>query len=175
MTRPVPVSVEAAALAELAREGPLLHVAEDDARAEAVARFLKAVLPRVAVEVFPAWDCLPYDSASPSPLVMGRRMAVLQRLEQGDFRGVLVTSAAAAIQRVPPPRKEACHEVKVGRDISADALARFLRRAGYVLDERVDEPGEAAFRGEVVEVYPADRDLPHRIEVDGTRVTAIRR
>ena len=50
--------------------------------------------------MIPAWDCLPYASASPSPLVMGRRMAVLRRLDEGEFRGVVLTSAAAAIQRV---------------------------------------------------------------------------
>ena len=63
----------------------------------------------------------------------------------------------------------------VGRDICPAALGRFLRRAGYVLDERVDEPGEAAFRGEVTEIYPGDRELPYRIEIDGVRVTAVRR
>ena len=37
MDRPIPVSVEAVALAVLAREGPLLHVTEDDTQAEALA------------------------------------------------------------------------------------------------------------------------------------------
>ncbi|MDB5658060.1 MAG: box helicase domain protein, partial [Cypionkella sp.] len=175
MTRPVPISVEAVRLVELAMAGPLLYVAEDDARAEALGRFLIAVLPRIEVEVFPAWDCLPYDLASPSPSVMGRRMAVLQRLDHEGVRGVVVGSAAAVIQRIPPPRAEGNYEIRVGQELDADALGLYLRRAGYVSDVRVDEPGEAAFRGGVVEVYPADPDMPHRIEMDGTLVTAIRR
>ncbi len=168
------LSAEAAALADLAGAGPLLHVAEDDSRAEALAAFLRAVRPDIPVEVFPAWDCLPYDSASPSPGVMGRRMAVLRRLDEAGASGTVITSAAAALQRIPPARADARRELRVGTDLRPDDLQAFLLQSGYVLDERVDEPGEAAFRAEVVEVFAADSDQPHRITVDDGRIGAIR-
>jgi transcription-repair coupling factor (superfamily II helicase) len=43
-------------------------------------------------------------------------------------------------------------------------LTRFLAAAGYVVDDRVDDPGEAAIRGQVVDVFPAGALGPARIE-----------
>jgi transcription-repair coupling factor (superfamily II helicase) len=53
-------------------------------------------------------------------------------------------------------------------------LFRQLEGLGYLADDRVDEPGEAALRGQVLDVYPADADLPLRIEAQDGVVTAIR-
>ena len=52
---------------ELGRGHPVLHVARDDKRAEAMRAALAVVAPDVAVLDFPAWDCLPYDRVSPRP------------------------------------------------------------------------------------------------------------
>jgi len=60
-----------------------------------------------------------------------------------------------------------------GEPLEADALRRFCREAGYVEDERVDEVGEAAFRGEVVDLFPAGRRTPVRLEVLDGRLAAL--
>ena len=49
-------------------------------------------------------------------------------------------------------------QLRQGDELDRAALADFLRRTGYLLDERVDEPGEAALRGGVVDLFPARRD-----------------
>jgi transcription-repair coupling factor (superfamily II helicase) len=36
---------------------------------------------------------------------------------------------------------------------------------GYVEDDRVDEPGEVAVRGSVIDLYPGDLAEPVRVEV----------
>jgi transcription-repair coupling factor (superfamily II helicase) len=54
-------------LKELERGRPVLHVARDDKRAEAMRAALAVWAPGVAVLEFPAWDCLPYDRVSPNP------------------------------------------------------------------------------------------------------------
>ena len=40
-----------------------------------------------------------------------------------------------------------------GAPLDPEALRRALLRLGYVFDEWVDEPGEAAIHGEVVDVF----------------------
>ena len=72
---PDPLSPCAEALALLDGLGPddrILHVARDERSAEAIAAFLRGVLPDRRVFHLPQWDCLPFDSASPTPEAMGR-------------------------------------------------------------------------------------------------------
>ncbi len=52
-------------------------------------------------------------------------------------------------------------------------IEAFLRRTGYGLDMLVDEPGEAAVHGHVVDIFPAGALGPVRIEHEDGRVTRI--
>jgi transcription-repair coupling factor (superfamily II helicase) len=68
------------------------------------------------------------------------------------------------LQRVPPRFvwSEIRFEIQPGQAV--DDLRLWLIRGGYILDERVDEPGEAAIRGEVIDIFPADAEGPFRLE-----------
>jgi transcription-repair coupling factor (superfamily II helicase) len=157
--------------------GQLLYVSEGENRAEQLAQALKGLAPELDICLLPPWDCLPYDNASPSREAMGRRMSVLRRMnEPATAPRILIASVAAIIQRVPPRRiwKQDCFHLKAGEAFSQNELEDYLLRAGYILDERVDEPGEAAIRGQVVDLFPASSPLPCRIEHDGQTIVAIR-
>jgi transcription-repair coupling factor (superfamily II helicase) len=155
----------------------LIYLSGGENRAEQIAQALKGLAPDLNVYLFPPWDCLPYDSTSPSREAMGRRMSILRRMsEPVRGRQLLITSSAAAIQRVPPRSiwKQACLHLATGEAFSQDEIEFYLHRVGYVLDERVDEPGEAAIRGQVIDLFPASSSLPYRIEHDGRIIGAIR-
>ena len=64
-------------LDEVAKGGPVLHVARDDKRLAAMQAALAFFAPEMPVVVFPAWDCLPYDRVSPNADVSAARMATL--------------------------------------------------------------------------------------------------
>jgi transcription-repair coupling factor (superfamily II helicase) len=144
----------------------LLFIATSDRRAEQTAAALASFMPHGQVLYFPPWDCLPFDRAAPSREAMGQRVAVLQcLLEPTKTARVLVTSPEAAIQRLPPPdaiRTETLR-VEVGAPLDRDALAAWAARTGYIRDERVDEPGELALLGNVVDIFPPDGESPVRI------------
>lgn len=156
----------------------LLYVASSDRRADEIGRALRHMAPDAEVLVLPAWDCLPYDRASPSREVMGRRMAVLSRLcGPADRPRLLLASAEALLQRIPPARtfKEAFLRIAVGDRIPRDALQAFAARAGYVVDDRIDEPGEIAFLGEIVDIFPAAAERPYRLTLgEGDEVQEIK-
>ncbi|HVL74226.1 MAG TPA: DEAD/DEAH box helicase, partial [Beijerinckiaceae bacterium] len=154
------------------REAPLVHVAGSERRANELAALVRGLAPDLAVDVLPGWDCLPYDRAPPSRLAMGRRTAALARMAQAA-PALLLTTPDAILQRVPPRSlwPEIRLELHPGEPV-AD-LAPWLSRAGYVLDERVDEPGEAALRGEVIDLFPAGAAVPVRIDHADGRVTAL--
>ncbi|WP_342150312.1 helicase-related protein [Methylorubrum sp. SB2] len=156
---------------------PLVHVARDGRRLDEVAAILRALAPERSVAVYPEWDCLPFDRASPSRGVMGARAGVLRWLTDRDaLPDFLLTTAPALLQRVPPAQTWAtAHvEIRVGDRLDPEALTAQLARLGYHLDDRVDEPGEVAIRGRTIDVFPAAAPLPCRIEHADGRVTAIR-
>jgi transcription-repair coupling factor (superfamily II helicase) len=169
------LAVALLALAEGA--GPLVHVARDGRRLEELAATLQALDPDAQVAVYPEWDCLPFDHASPSRATMGARAAVMRWLtDRAALPDFVLTTAPALIQRVPPPETWATARVtlRVGDPLDVAAATADLKRLGYILDERVDEPGEIAVRGRTVEVFPAAAPRPCRIEHAEGRVTAIR-
>ncbi|RDI61938.1 transcription-repair coupling factor [Microvirga subterranea] len=155
----------------------VLVVTANERRANALVRILGDFAPDLGVLLLPGWDCLPYDRASPSRRVMGRRLAVLRALASGEHPcPIVVTTAAGLLQRVPPKDGLARAELvlKPGDVFERERLERQLRRMGYVFDERVDEPGEAALRGQVIDLYPAGTERPVRVEHDDGRIVALR-
>ncbi len=143
----------------------VLFLAADERRADEIGRAIAAFAPTLDVAVLPPWDCLPYDRVSPSLGCMGRRVRVLQRLAAPpEGRRLVVTSPEAAMQKLG--RADPSFALRRGAPLDRDALEAFARRCGYVEDERVDEPGDIALQGRVIDVYPADASEPVRIDLD---------
>ncbi|HEX2555929.1 MAG TPA: TRCF domain-containing protein [Microvirga sp.] len=166
-------------LIALARDaGPrgLIHLASGERRADQLVRTARGLAPDLDIVLFPPWDCLPYDRAAPSRDAMGRRIAVLHALGKAA-RGprLVVTTADAVLQRVPPREvwAEAQVALAVGQALDSEAFQAELERLGYRLDERVDEVGEAAIRGRIVDLFPGGAAAPVRIEHEEGRVVAL--
>jgi transcription-repair coupling factor (superfamily II helicase) len=168
-THQAPAAAVAARLAQrqAGKDQVWVHLASSDRRAEEIGRALAGLAPDTHVLVLPPWDCLPYDRASPGREIMGRRMGVLRRLAAKPEHAVLVVSPESLLQRAPPAEAVAASfQVVSGEPLDRAALFAFASAAGYVTDDRVDEPGEIALLGEVIDVFPADAALPVRIVVD---------
>ncbi len=160
----VPVAALAARLAEhLARsKGDLLVLAANERRADELGRALRAFVPSHDVLVLRPWDCFPYDRVSPSRETMGGRVAVLRGIgEPKGRRRVVVTSPDAAMQKVVVHVDS--FAIERGMVLDRAALESYARRTGYVTDDRVDELGDIAFQGQVVDVFPADAAAPVRV------------
>jgi len=175
----VPVSLAAVRLLPFAAEGDaLIYVASDDHRAEGIAHLLAELAPGAMVAFLPAWDCLPYDRASPSPDILGQQMAALRRLgAQGAGPSaagvVLVTTLEALVQRQPPAEAAAqVLHVAIGDEIRPDVLKARLEAFGYQPHHRVDDHGEFAMRGEVVDLFPPG-PTPYRLTLGDGRIAAI--
>ncbi len=161
---PVRVAALAARLAErlLGSEGDLIVLAANERRADELGRAVRAFAPSIDVLVLRPWDCFPYDRVSPSRESMGARIAVLRRLvETSERRRVVVTCPDAAMQKIAVPAE--AFQLARGMTLDRAALEAYARRTGYVTDDRVDEPGDIAFQGRVVDVFPADAAMPVRI------------
>jgi transcription-repair coupling factor (superfamily II helicase) len=169
----------ALAILRQARDAPngLVVVAAGERRAADLVRVLARLAPDLSAALVPGWDCLPYDRAPPSRRVMGRRLAVLKALvSDGSAARVIVTTPSGLLQRVPPRSELGRAELvlRPGDALSREQIEDRLARMGYVLDERVDEPGEAALRGQVLDVFPAGAEAPVRVEHNAGRIVALR-
>jgi transcription-repair coupling factor (superfamily II helicase) len=152
---------------KLAKGRIWVHLASSDRRAEEIGRALAGLAPETAVLVLPPWDCLPYDRASPSREVMGRRMSVLRRLGDKSVSRILLVSPESLIQRLPPNAAiEAAFVIQAASPLDREALFAFASAVGYEVADRIDEPGQIAIFGEVVDVFPADAAMPVRIVID---------
>ena len=125
---------------------------------------------------FPATNRSPYDDeqlTDSSPLI--ERADVLQQLASG-FDGVLVTSVQAAAELVPPPdavQRETL-SVSVGDAMGPDALVERLVDQGFRHVEFVEEPGQLAQRGGILDVFPFAGEYPVRIEFFGDEIDELR-
>ncbi len=167
----------AAALAGRLADGDVIYVAENEQRAAALAAALAAFMPAAVVVHVPASDALPGDDAPASPSVIGQRVAALSRLRvRGKGRAALITSVEATATRYAPPAAFDTEPpiIAVGDPLDLSGFAVETLKLGYVVDDRIDEPGEVAVRGEVVDIYPVDAADPVRIEVEDGRVVAVR-
>jgi transcription-repair coupling factor (superfamily II helicase) len=168
-------------LAKAIEEGDVLFAATDEQSAIAVTHALSAAAPNAEILFCPSSDALPGDDAPASPANVGHRVSALLRIRQTLGKTerpfiACVTTGEALGRLYPPPTAfdTLLPRVAVGQKIDLAALFEELREIGYLPDERVDEPGEIALRGLVLDVYPADADAPLRIEASEHLVTAIR-
>ena len=171
----------AAALAEALAAGDLIHAAADEPTALGVARALAAAAPDALVVFCPGSDALPGDDAPASPANVGLRVAALRHVRLALASGerpriACITTGEALARAYPTPAAFDAAPPRVALGESADlaALASELQALGYIVDERVDEPGEVALRGQVLDVFPADAAEPLRIEAQDGQVLSIR-
>ena len=161
-------------------DGPLLHVARDDAGLARLADLLAYFSPHAEILRFPAWDCLPYDRVSPNPVIVSERVATLARLVEkpaaGAPRRIVLTTVNALVQRVPPrrPSRAPSLSVKVGESLDSAFLSELLVANGYHRVDTVMEPGEFATRGGIFDVYPSGETEPVRLDLFGDEVDNIR-
>ncbi len=159
-------------------DGPVIHVARDDARLAAMRAGLRFFAPDLPVLHLPAWDCLPYDRISPNTEISAARMATLATLADGfDRPSVLLTTVNAATQRVPARAMlaGASFTAQVGNRVDLGGLRGWLARMGYSNVPTVTEPGEYAVRGGLLDLFPPGASQPVRLDFFGDVLEGARR
>ncbi|HEX5367482.1 MAG TPA: transcription-repair coupling factor [Acidimicrobiales bacterium] len=164
-----------AGLSRLTARRPLVVAVPTSTEAERLAHDLAVYLGEGAVELFPAWETLPFERVSPGVETMGRRLRVLWRLRHAGGAAtapaVVVASVRALIQRLGP-HVDDVEPIRVapGRQVDRDALVAALVRAGYRREDMVEHRGEVAVRGSIVDVFPSTADRPVRVDLWGDEV-----
>jgi transcription-repair coupling factor (superfamily II helicase) len=166
-----------ATLAELSSARAVVVAVEGAAAAERLVSELRAWLGEENVDLFPAWETLPFERVSPAPETMGRRLEVmwrLRRLRDGEERGapqVVVASVRALLQRLGPHVEETEPVVITrGARLDLEELVGRLAALGYRREYQVEHRGEFAVRGSIVDVFAATAASPVRVDLWGDEV-----
>ena len=166
-------------MADLARAAKTraVFVAADGAAMQAVADSAGFFAPELEVLTFPAWDCLPYDRASPALSISARRLATLHRLQgKASAPQLVVTTINALLQRVLTPFRirENVRLLKPGMEIGRESLIALLQRQGYSRTDTVVDAGEYAVRGSIFDIFPSGLDAGLRLDFFGDDLETLR-
>jgi transcription-repair coupling factor (superfamily II helicase) len=158
--------------------GRAVIIAADEAALRALQDTVPVFAPEVEVLAFPAWDCLPYDRASPALRVMAERLATLEKLQaKRNGPQLLIATANAATQRILTPFRirQLTRHLAEGERIERDRLVQLLQANGYQRTDAVHDAGEYAVRGSIVDLFPAGESQAIRLDFFGDEIETMRR
>ena len=183
-------AARAVAMAELIRAHgprPVLVLTPGSKESDALRDDLCGVLGEREGEerlrIFPRHDTHPYDRFSPQPQLVAERMARLHEWLAAAAPGrrfepvpVVVAPWTALPTRVPSrdALRRRTAELEIAQTIDRDALVEHLVAAGYVRMSLVEEAGEFAVRGGILDIFPPQRRVPIRVELLGDEVESMR-
>ena len=160
-----------AALQDTLQRSLLILLSEDEhARdaAEAVGWYVDpgriGLLPSRGVR----WE----SGLEPPAHLVGERARALDVLAAG---GAVFASARALAEGMPPTASRP-HPIRLasGEEVGLDRFVESLALAGYERVERVEERGQIAVRGGLVDVFPSTGREPLRVELFGDEVEQVR-
>ncbi len=153
-------------------ERPLVCLLPEDADARDAAEAAAWFLGEEQVGFMPSRGVSWESGLEPPPHLVGERARALDVLARG---GLICASAHALAELLPPPaaRPEPL-ELSPGIEIGVEGLSEALALAGYERVERVDDRGQFAVRGGLVDVFPTTGREPLRVEFFGDEIESIR-
>ncbi|MHB8532769.1 MAG: transcription-repair coupling factor [Solirubrobacteraceae bacterium] len=171
-----------------ARGRPTLVVVGDDRAARDLAGDLRAWLAPRPVRWYPSRGVAYESHLAPPPHLVGLRVAALDALlassPEGDGAKVarapdapplVVVSAVALSEKVPDPAlRPHSATLKVGELLDLDEFAAQLVGAGYERVEQVEERGQFAMRGGILDVFGATEERAVRVDMFDVEIESLR-
>ena len=120
-----------------------------------------------------------YEShLAPPPHLVGLRVAALDALlggAEGAEAPVVVVSAVALSEKVPDPElRPHSFTLRVGELLDLDECMADLVAAGYERVDQVEDRGQFAARGGLLDIYPATEDRAVRVDLFDVEIESLR-
>ncbi|MGH2918232.1 MAG: transcription-repair coupling factor, partial [Solirubrobacteraceae bacterium] len=158
---------------------PTLVVAGDDRHARDLAADLRAWLHPRPVRFYPSRGVAYESHLTPPPHLTGLRVAALDALldetPAGGDAPVVVVSAVALSEKVPDPElRPHSFRLRVGDLLDLDECMAALVAAGYERVDQVEDRGQFAARGGLLDIYPATEDRAVRVDLFDIEIESLR-
>ncbi len=163
-----------AALLDRNQSAPAIVVAGDDRAARDLAAALKAWLAPRQVRYYPSRGVTYESHLVPPPHLVGLRIAALDSMLE-DPCAVVVISAVALSEKVPDPSlRPHGFTLRKGELLDLEETARDLVAAGYERVEQVEDRGQFAIRGGLLDLFPATEERAVRVDLFGDEIESLR-
>jgi transcription-repair coupling factor (superfamily II helicase) len=160
---------------------PLLVVVSDNRAAEEMLPVLQSLCELSgaatpdSVAYLPARDVLPFENLSPHPEIQEQRARALWKAASGTASIVIAPFAATAIRlREGEYYRNLARIISRGDWLELDKLVEQLNVVGYRQSDVVEQQGEYAQRGGILDVFSPEMERPVRIELFGDEVESLR-
>ncbi len=178
----VSASLRPYAIAALADGGggaprPVLVVVGDDRAARELAGDLRAWLAPRRVRYYPSRGVTYESHLIPPAHLIGLRVAALDALlaHSAAEPPVVVVSAVALSEKVPDPTlRPRSFTLRRGELLDLEECASELVAAGYERVDQVEERGQFAVRGGILDVFPATEERAVRVDMFDVEIEALR-
>ncbi len=154
---------------------PSVEEAEDDV--EDLKTFLNG-----HANLFPASENIFTKNYENEGDVLAQRLHILNQILYNDIQDsnkfdIVVTPIQALLQPVPSPKSITKNIMSLQRnhEYPREELVSWLQEHHYQLMSQVENFGEYALRGGIVDIFPYASDVPYRIEYFGDEIESIRR
>ncbi|MCC6219822.1 MAG: transcription-repair coupling factor [Deltaproteobacteria bacterium] len=147
-----------------------LHFFLDEAQAKD-----QTSTPAITISKFLNWEVLPFDELSPARDISAERLFSLKTLAMNQC-SIVVATAPALMQRILLPRDlmTSIRKISLNMELSRDKFIASLDSLSYVRTTLVEEVGQMAVRGAVVDFFPPGINLPIRVELFADIIGSIR-
>ena len=153
----------------------LVVVADDPAAAASAEADLETLLGEGESVLYPQREALPYESAEPHLEIGGLRVEAAEALFSGRAR-LFVTTIRALQERAPIPDQLARLRLtlRVGQQLPFGDLVAALGERGFERVPLVEEVGQFAVRGGLLDLFSFGSPEPVRVEFWGDEISSIR-
>ena len=135
---------------------------------------LVSLHPDLNILHLPNSETLPYDFFSPPPKIRSKRIQTFHELSKNTSY-ILISSVQTLLSPCPHiSHVTGLGDFKVGDMIDRELITSSFQKSGYVRKEIVEEHGEYALRGSVIDVYLSSKNHPVRIEIFDDQIESIR-
>ncbi|NUN06966.1 MAG: transcription-repair coupling factor, partial [Bdellovibrio sp.] len=143
------------------------------------AQRLKSLLeffdPTRHAHILPAFDVSPYSSLYPNSRIASDRISFLAKAQQAKAGEIFIAPSDALMQKSLPVKflKEHSRLIRAGDELPED-ISEYLNSLGYSSAPMVEDKGQYAMRGGIVDLFPPTEEQPIRLDLFGDQVETIR-
>jgi transcription-repair coupling factor (superfamily II helicase) len=124
---------------------------------------------------YPSRQILPYDFRAPVGEIMGARISTLARLQDNDLSVIVCPLRALMEPTITVDNLQNNRvDIQVGKEVDLDNLVDRLIQLGFKRVPLVEEVGDFARRGGLIDLFTPGSDYPVRVEFFGDEVDTIR-
>ncbi|MFS4458907.1 transcription-repair coupling factor [Bdellovibrio sp. HCB2-146] len=154
---------------------PHLVVVGSSREAEELQQLLKFFDPDRHSTILPAFDVSPYSGLYPNSKVLAERISFLFKAQNAKAGEIFISSSDAIMQKTLPVQilKERSRILKAGDELPEN-LVEYFTELGYTAAPMVEDKGQFAVRGGIVDIFPPTEELPVRMDLFGDQIESLR-